>query len=109
MSTEPGPNSLESPARQLQELRQQTKKLFFTIGDQVHIVHRGRPKNGFIKNYDGRARRPYEVMFHDGEIAWFVVSKLSSGNITGAKHTNTIKQPSLIIKVCDPPIQLVFD
>ena len=102
------PISLESPARQLQELRRQ--KLFFSVGDQVHVLHRGRPRNGVIKNYNGRERRPYEVFFYNGDITWLSVGKLFCGNVTKELKPNqkTIV-PSLQIIECDPPILLGFD
>lgn len=105
------PISLDSPARQVQELRQQQlgKKLFFIVGDQVHIVRSGRPKNGVIKNYDGRSKKPYQVFFYDGQMKWVSVKALFAGNVVSRSKSNIVKQPSLMIHYHADPIIVKFD
>lgn len=103
------PISLESPARQFQELRSQTQKLFFSVGDKVYTLHRGRPKNGVIKNYNGRERRPYEVFFYNGDIGWYSVCRLFNGNVEkGSVVKQNNERVSLRIIECDPPILVGF-
>lgn len=105
------PISLESPARQLQELREQQrlKKVFFLVGDQVYIMRCGRPRNGVIKNYDGRSKKPYQVFFYDGEMKWVTVKALFVGNVVARSNQVREKPPSLLIQTLENPVLIHFD
>lgn len=99
------PISVESPARRLQEMREETKNLEFAVGDKVHVIFRGKIKNGIIKRYDSKLRRPYEVFFFTGDINYFSKDKLYLGNINPSKRS----KPVMVIQYCDPPYMMRFD
>jgi hypothetical protein len=113
MTTTAAPINSESLARNFSEIRKdhERRKLFFKIGDEVHVIRKRKILNGIIQNYDGKHKSPYQVFMLDGTTHHFSVATLRVGHASNVRDSSKkpLKPPNLVIVHSSEPVFVIFD